>query len=216
MLVYLCYEKSLDGVALVNYSPTVNCGSEFYYTAVMCSSTIGRNGPVKFSVTDMNNNSTDIATIGESIGYFKALKAGPVRIHITYDNAPWVWIWNVEIIPKYTLNVVHYYDQGYNARFNNAYQSILSYQEVCSAFFLQLFDLKVVTKIQNYTSCADSCKGTVTSGNLTNGCNHYPIHLTDDAVRNDIISRFGNGTNRLSRIYMVRSSAKWKSKFKFF
>ncbi len=49
-------------------------------------------------------------------------------------------------------------------------------------------------------SCADSCKGTVTSGNLTNGCNHYPIHLTDDAVRNDIISRFGNGTNRLSRI----------------
>ncbi len=98
MPVCLCYERALDGVALVNYSPTVNCGSEFYYTAVMYSSTIGRNGPVKFSVTDMNNNSTNIATIGESIGYFKALKAGPVRIHITYDNAPWVWIWNINII----------------------------------------------------------------------------------------------------------------------
>lgn len=92
------FTESLDGVIMTNYDDVIDNGSTFYYQAVMYSSTIGRNGPVTYSVSDMDNNPTDLATIGETLGYFRALAPGAVRVKVTYENAPWIWAWNIKII----------------------------------------------------------------------------------------------------------------------
>ncbi len=103
---------------------------------------------------------------------------------------------------KYTYNVHHYYDQGYNIRFSNALENINSYQIICSKILFELFGVTINSNISNYTSCADSCTGTPPSLiHTTTTCSHSSTnHKTSANIRQDIISQFGSGSTVLSRV----------------
>ena len=55
-----------------------------------------------------------------------------------------------------------------------------------------------------YKSCADDCKekgyGKLTYNNTIDPCKHSPSHLTRDALKNDLVNQYGNGTNTQSRV----------------
>ena len=104
----------IDGVGMTKFTTGVAKGKYFKYEAFAYSSTIGRNGPVTFSVTDMDGNATDKATISSRI--LRGLEMGEVRIVTTYSGAPWLWLWNVDIqfeegtymfFNKYTGSYMH-------------------------------------------------------------------------------------------------------------
>ena len=95
--IFEAYTESIDRMAMVSFSDTLKIGDTFDFDAVMGSSTIGRNGGVTYSVQNTDGTATDKATINASTGVLTALKAGTVQIVATYTNAPWLWVWNVEI-----------------------------------------------------------------------------------------------------------------------
>lgn len=78
-----------------DYSLTV--GDKYSYIAYMYSTRINHNGPVTYSVLDTDGTSTDKATINSKTGYLTALKAGQIRLVVTYPGAPWVWYWVITI-----------------------------------------------------------------------------------------------------------------------
>ena len=88
---------SIDGVVMTHFTSGVAKGSYFSYSASAYSSTIGRNGPVTFSVADISGNSTNIATVGSTTGYFRGIENGQVRLYATYPNAPWLYYWIIDI-----------------------------------------------------------------------------------------------------------------------
>ena len=74
-----------------------------------------------------------------------------------------------------TLEVEHYYDQGFTVRyqsFDDAEDLIESYQEFVAERYLHEFGLEIVPTYTAITSSADLCKGTVTSSNLSSACTH--------------------------------------------
>ena len=85
----------IDGVGMTRFTTGVAKGSSFRYDAFSYSTTIGRNGPVTFSVTDRNGNTTDKAEFSSRI--LRGLEMGEVQIRTTYSGAPWLWLWNVDI-----------------------------------------------------------------------------------------------------------------------
>ncbi|MBQ8403456.1 MAG: RICIN domain-containing protein [Clostridia bacterium] len=104
----------IDGVGMTKFTTGVAKGKYFRYEAFAYSSTIGRNGPVTFSVTDMDGNATDKATISSRI--LRGLEMGEVQLRTTYSGAPWLWLWNVDIqfeegtymfFNKYTGSYMH-------------------------------------------------------------------------------------------------------------
>ncbi len=99
--------------------------------------------------------------------------------------------------PQYTLSVMHYYDLGYEARFGNAQVNIEEYQSICSAVFLELFNLDTTASVSWYTSCADICTGTpVAFADLSSNCTHENIdHKTASALCSDLRTQFGVGTD---------------------
>ncbi len=87
--------------------------------------------------------------------------------------------------PQYSFNIQHYYDEGYEVRFDNVPADIAEYQAMCSAILFELFDLDVSFTIENYTSCADECTGTpVTLARTKQVCSHTATHKTRDALFN--------------------------------
>ena len=49
---------------------------------------IGVNGPVSYSVTDLNGNSTNVATVNASTGVCTANSVGSINLNVTYPNFP--------------------------------------------------------------------------------------------------------------------------------
>ena len=95
----------LNGVDIINYKdvflPKSSDGKQTKYDfdAVMYSSLIGRNGPVTFSVTDIDGTPTDKAAINSSTGEMTVLDVGAVRIGATFAGAPQEYFWNIDIKP---------------------------------------------------------------------------------------------------------------------
>ncbi len=88
--------------------------------------------------------------------------------------------------PQYSFNIQHYYDEGYEIRFDNVPTDIAEYQAVCSAIMFELFDLDTGFTIENYTSCADECTGTPVTLALTKQvCSHTASHKTRNALFNE-------------------------------
>ncbi len=75
-----------------------------------------------------------------------------------------------------TLEVEHYYDQGFAIRyaeFNTDPEALIEeYQEFVAERYLHEFGLEIVPTYSLIISSADSCKGTVTSSNLSSSCIH--------------------------------------------
>lgn len=102
---------AIDGITRIDFDSIIFPGQTYTYKACMYSSTIGRNGPVAFSVTNMDGSVTDKATINSSTGKFVAQKAGKVKVCITYPGAPWIW-WKIVYIPK-VVEISCYNNGGY-------------------------------------------------------------------------------------------------------
>ena len=112
------YTNTIENMGMSSFSDTVIVGKTFDYDAVMSSSTIGHNGGITYSVRNTDGTTTDKATINSTTGVLTALKAGTVQIVTTYTNAPYLWIWNVEIDYRYTLSLEVVYDNAYNTLFS--------------------------------------------------------------------------------------------------
>ena len=92
---------SFDGITAINVPMSVAVGTTDTYTVYMYSSTIGRNGPVSYSVTKNDYTTTNNATINSSTGLLTAVHNGSVRVIVTYPNAPWLWSWIIKLTPYY-------------------------------------------------------------------------------------------------------------------
>lgn len=89
--------EDLYGVGWLSYSSNLIVGERFYYEGYMYDADVGKNGPIKYSVTNTDGSATDKATINTYIGSLKAEKPGQIRVRMTYDGAPWIWWWTVNI-----------------------------------------------------------------------------------------------------------------------
>lgn len=88
---------TLEKIQKANIPSALTVGDTYSCKAYMYSTRINHNGPVTYSVTDTDNTATDKATVGQTTGYFRALKNGEVRLNVTYPGAPYVWYWNITI-----------------------------------------------------------------------------------------------------------------------
>ncbi len=84
-----------------SFSSAVGINQSFTYTAYMCDSQIGVNGPVSYRVGNNDHSTTDKATINATTGQLTALKNGAIKIGVTYTGAPWIWWFSVRITPYY-------------------------------------------------------------------------------------------------------------------
>lgn len=92
---YVC---DIEEVGIVNIASGIRVGDSVSYNGYMRSSQTGVNGPVIYYVTNDDFTSTDIATIDSNTGTLTTLGEGKIKIGLSYDNAPWVWWWNIEIV----------------------------------------------------------------------------------------------------------------------
>ena len=88
---------AIDGVSKSSYSDVLMLGETFDYDVYMYSSTIGRNGPIIYSVSEPDYSPTDKATIDSSTGVLTALKPGIFRVKWTYSGSPLIWSRLVEV-----------------------------------------------------------------------------------------------------------------------
>ena len=103
---------SFDGITAISVPMSVAVGTTDTYTVYMYSSTIGRNGPVSYSVTKNDYTTTNNATINSSTGLLTAVHNGSVRVIVTYPNAPWLWSWLIKITPYYGCKSYYQINSG--------------------------------------------------------------------------------------------------------
>ncbi len=89
--------NAIDGVHKIAYSDVLMLGETFDYDVCMYSSTIGKNGPIVYSVSEPDYSPTDKATIDSETGFLTTLKPGIIRVKWTYSGAPWIWSRLVEV-----------------------------------------------------------------------------------------------------------------------
>ena len=103
--------NAIDNIEWDFSSSTLLPGESFTYSAHMYSTQIGVNGPVVYSVENIDGSATDKATINSSTGVFQALKPGKVKVRIFYSGAPCLW-YNIITITD-TVVVSCYNEEGF-------------------------------------------------------------------------------------------------------
>ncbi len=112
----------------------------------------------------------------------------------------------------YMMFQYHYFDNGYESRFNDDGSKIIQYASVLDDVMMANFGLKVCYYIKPYTSVADECKimidGKVSSSNLDTVCPQTSGHysgtcLTSDNVRSDLRKQFGGGGGSVSKVVWI-------------
>ena len=93
--------EDLEGIGLLNSVPdAIMCGNNSdYFNTFMFSTKIGCNGPVKYSVGEVGNSSTTIASIDPNTGFLYPEGFGSVWVLFTFDGSVNVWGYSVDIIP---------------------------------------------------------------------------------------------------------------------
>ena len=81
----------LQGVLWSSFDSTLAVGESYSYKAIMYDEDIGDNGPVTYSVANIDGSTTDKATINPTTGALTAQRTGQIRVRITYEGAPSVW-----------------------------------------------------------------------------------------------------------------------------
>jgi len=108
----------------------------------------------------------------------------------------------------YLMIQFHYYDKGYELRFNDKGEKINEYASVLDNIMMANFKLKVVSSVDFYTSVADECKiesyGSVKPNNLAESCPRTGDHLynyclTTENMRDDLEKQFGDGYRNISK-----------------
>lgn len=88
---------AINGVTFQDIDYMVLPGQSFTYKVCMYSSIVGQNGPIEYSIRNMDGSETDKATIDPNTGNLTALKPGKIKVRFTYSGAPWVWYATVNI-----------------------------------------------------------------------------------------------------------------------
>ena len=89
--------ERLDHLVMTSMTTSINRGESFQYQAYMYDTVIGANGPVQYSVTNIDGTATDKATMNSYTGKLQALKPGQVHVNATYSGARWSWWWTITI-----------------------------------------------------------------------------------------------------------------------
>lgn len=109
----------------------------------------------------------------------------------------------------YMMFQYHYFDNGYESRFNDDGRKIIQYTYVLDDIMMANFGLKVVPYTQLYNSVADECKNksytSVDKDNISANCpktiGHYSDScLTTEHLRDDLKSQFGDGRKSISKV----------------
>lgn len=87
---------------------------------------------------------------------------------------------------NYLMTEYHYYDQGFEVRFDSGYEKIRDYSSVLNDIMMRIFGLKINQYIEEYTSLADECKiktyGSVYTNNLYADCPKNQGHFSDVCI----------------------------------
>ena len=161
---------SFDSAVLDTHTYFLNCGDTFDFDAHMYSSEIGVNGPVTYSVTNVDGSTTDKATIDATTGVLTALKPGAVKVDFTYSNASYVWRWYVTIKTSdcayVHLDII--YDQAYLIRYPDAFDKILYYAYILQDTYLEEFNIWI-----------DFDYPSIFNSHMDTNCSTSPEHICD-------------------------------------
>lgn len=91
------YTEELNGFDWRSTTTRLLIDETFTFHGTMYHSDAGRNGPITYSVTDENKNSTDCAEINATTGKLTANKGGQVRVVARYPGAKWIYIYHLTI-----------------------------------------------------------------------------------------------------------------------
>ena len=91
------YTEELNGFDWRAGTTRLLIDETFTFHGTMYHSDAGRNGPITYSVTDENKNSTDCAEINATTGKLTANKGGQVRVVARYPGAKWIYIYHLTI-----------------------------------------------------------------------------------------------------------------------
>ncbi|MBQ8015720.1 MAG: Ig-like domain-containing protein [Clostridia bacterium] len=86
----------------------------------------------------------------------------------------------------YLMSEYHYYDQGFDVRYDSAVSKIYDYASVLNDVMMANFNLKICPYVESYTSTADQCKiwsyGSVYKSNLFADCAKMGYHYQDSCL----------------------------------
>ncbi len=158
------------------------------YQAYMYSSVIGRNGPVTYSLKNVDGLDTEKATINTYTGMLLALDWGTVVLSATFEGASSPSTLNIAIKTEncVTVNVDIKYDQFFVNRSSDEMMDLLQYADALQEKYIEDFNIWVnySTPIQ-YRSIAESCDS-VTSYLSLCTC------VSDDSCENYTYDSSGN------------------------
>ncbi len=87
---------------------------------------------------------------------------------------------------NYLMTEYHYYDQGFEVRFDSGFEKIRYYSSVLNDVMMRIFGLKISQHIEEYTSLADECKiktyGSVYTNNLYADCPKNQGHFSNVCI----------------------------------
>ena len=90
----------------------------------------------------------------------------------------------------YRCNVNHYYDEGFELRYQNAElppdKRIRQYHNEVDKRLMRMFGIHLAGRYEAITSEADKFKGTVTADNINQTYQNYPDQLTTDGLRSSV------------------------------
>lgn len=109
---------------------------------------------------------------------------------------------------NYLMAEYHYYDQGFEVRFDSGYEKIRDYSSILNDIMMRIFGLKISQHIEDYTSLADECKiktyGSVYTNNLYADCPKTQGHFSDVCIvdlkmHDRMLADNGKCTNTVTR-----------------
>lgn len=87
----------INDIVITNFTTAIDVGDTYDFDAYMYSATIGRNGPIIWSVVNTDDSATTKATINSYTGVLTANSPGEVKVVATYNGAAYNRSKNVTI-----------------------------------------------------------------------------------------------------------------------
>lgn len=90
----------IEKIFMESYSTNIYVGDTIQYRAYMTSSRMNHLSTISYSVSNAETNSTatNRATIDSQTGLLRAYVPGDIKIRVTYQGAPWIWVYTVTIL----------------------------------------------------------------------------------------------------------------------
>ncbi len=129
-------------------------------------------------------------------------------IYITSDSADGFILLSDFPGIDYLFSEYHYYDQGFDVRYDSPISKIYDYASVLNDVMMDSFRLKVCPYVESYTSTADLCKiqtyGSVSPETLFANCPQSKNHFLNSCLQietmcDDMLNKKGKGSFYVGR-----------------